>query len=203
MGSLASPWSGHAGMRQPDFAHCAQWRAGSQARDFDLLIRRADLSLINQELTEMAKTSINGEHASAGGLTPRRSRSPWRGKSPRGTRGCTPPCSWDKGFSLAGGTLLDSGLASLEGLWLEAALPNLILSRTGRGNTWTMRPAQVLLISRGARTPRRKAPLAGPDRADSCGWRKRKSRSRRALARLRRHPAHRRPGGAHAHPAHA
>src|SRR5450759_1991284 len=72
----------------------------------------------------MAKISINGERASAGGFTPRRSRSPSRGKSPWGTRGPRagregshpfprPPCPWNEGFPSAGDTLFAFGLSSL------------------------------------------------------------------------------------------
>src|ERR1035437_3108014 len=42
IGFSASPRPGRAGARQQYRTYCAQRRAGSQARDFDLLIRPAD-----------------------------------------------------------------------------------------------------------------------------------------------------------------
>src|ERR1035437_8024481 len=44
IGFSASPRPGRAGARQQYRTYCAQRRAGSQARDFDLVIRPADWS---------------------------------------------------------------------------------------------------------------------------------------------------------------
>jgi hypothetical protein len=46
----ASPLPDCEGARQQNWTYCAQRRAGSQARDFDLLIRQADLVVYGWKL---------------------------------------------------------------------------------------------------------------------------------------------------------